>query len=248
MRLNVAAKAPADARFCGLDYVVPALYFGTGMEKGRFLMDSQGASGKPPVKSQEDLRGHFGQVSPLAEKKVLHHLDKFCHDFIALSPFLVIASSDGNGHADASPRGDAPGFVSVIDDKTLLIPDRRGNNRVDTFGNIIASPGVGLIFMVPGINETLRINGRAEISQEPDLLTPLTVQNVTPIIGLKVHVDEVYFHCGKALMRSKLWSPAAQVERNSFPTLGRIIAEQTAAVEVEVAEKAMEEAYRTRLY
>ncbi|MFX8254342.1 pyridoxamine 5'-phosphate oxidase family protein, partial [Acinetobacter baumannii] len=95
-------------------------------------MDQQGAGGKPPVKSQEDLRGHFGQVSPLAEKKVLHHLDKFCRDFIALSPFLVIASSDGNGHADASPRGDAPGFVSVIDNKTLLIPDRRGNNRVDT--------------------------------------------------------------------------------------------------------------------
>jgi len=211
-------------------------------------MGHEGAGGKPQVKSQEDLRGHFGQVSPLAEKKVLKHLDKFCRDFIALSPFLVIASSDGNGHADASPRGDAPGFVSVIDDKTLLIPDRRGNNRVDTFGNIIASPGVGLIFMVPGINETLRINGRAEISQEPDLLIPLTVQNVTPIIGLKVHVHETYFHCGKALMRSKLWNPAAQVERHSFPTLGRIIAEQTAAVEVEVAEKAMEEAYRTRLY
>ena len=213
-----------DARFGGLDYAVPAFYLGARNGNGRFAMDQQGAGGKPPVKSQEDLRGHFGQVSPLAEKKVLHHLDKFCRDFIALSPFLVIASSDGNGHADASPRGDAPGFVSVIDNKTLLIPDRRGNNRVDTFGNII------------------------EISQEPDLLTPLTVQNVTPVIGLKVHVDEVYFHCGKALMRSKLWSPAAQVERNSFPTLGRIIAEQTAAIEVEVAEKAMEEAYRTRLY
>ncbi|MCC8939983.1 hypothetical protein CI1B_04030 [Bradyrhizobium ivorense] len=211
-------------------------------------MNEHVAGGRPPVRSQDDLRTHFGQVSPLAEKKVLHHLDKFCRDFIALSPFLVIASSDGKGHADASPRGDAPGFVAVIDDKTLLIPDRRGNNRVDTFANILASPGIGLIFMVPGINETLRVNGRAEISQEADLLTPLTVQNVTPVIGLKVHVDEIYFHCGKALMRSKLWNPASQVERSSFPTLGRIIAEQTAAIEVEVAEKAMEEAYRTRLY
>jgi uncharacterized protein len=187
-------------------------------------------------------------VSPLAEKKVLDHLDKFCRDFIALSPFLVIASSDGAGGADASPRGDAPGFVAVVDKKTLLIPDRRGNNRVDTFGNILASPGVGLIFLVPGINETLRINGRAEISQDPELLTPLAVQNVVPAIGLKVHVEQSYFHCGKALMRSKLWNPAVQVERNSFPTLGRIIAEQTAAIEVEVAEKVMEEAYRTRLY
>ncbi|WP_244941370.1 pyridoxamine 5'-phosphate oxidase family protein [Bradyrhizobium yuanmingense] len=167
---------------------------------------------------------------------------------MALSPFLVLATSDGNGHADASPRGDAPGFVAVLDDKTLLIPDRRGNNRVDTFGNIIASPGIGLIFLVPGINETLRVNGRAEISQDAELLTPLAVQNVAPIIGLKIHVEETYFHCGKALMRSKLWNPAAQVERNSFPTLGRIIAEQTVAIAVEEAEKTMEEGYRTRLY
>ena len=211
-------------------------------------MGRQDGGEKPEVRSPEDLRAHFGQVSPLAEKKVLDHLDKFCRDFIALSPFLVVASSDGAGGADASPRGDAPGFVAVIDDRTLLIPDRRGNNRVDTFGNILASPGIGLIFLVPGINETLRINGRAEICQDPELLTPLAVLDVVPAIGLKVHVEQTYFHCGKALMRSKLWNPAAQVERNSFPTLGRIIAEQTAAIEVEVAEKVMEEAYRTRLY
>jgi PPOX class probable FMN-dependent enzyme len=211
-------------------------------------MDSHGAGGKPLVRTQDDLRAHFGPQAPLVEKKILHHLDKFCRDFIALSPFLVLASSDGKGNADASPRGDGPGFVAVLDDKSLLIPDRRGNNRVDTFGNILASPGVGLIFLVPGINETLRINGKAEITQDPALLAPLAVQNVVPTIGLKVHVDECYFHCGKALMRSKLWNPEAQVERHSFPTLGRIIAEQTAAVSVDVAEKTMEEAYRTRLY
>ena len=106
-------------------------------------MDSRGAGGKPMVRTQEDLRTHFGKVSSLAEKKVIHRLDKFCRDFIALSPFLVLASSDGQGNADASPRGDAPGFVAVLDDVTLLIPDRRGNNRVDSFGNILASPGVG---------------------------------------------------------------------------------------------------------
>jgi hypothetical protein len=209
---------------------------------------SSGAGGKPLVQTADDLRAHFGQINPLAEKKVLDRLDKFCRDFIALSPFLVLASSDGRGNADASPRGDGPGFVAVLDDRTLLIPDRRGNNRVDTFGNVMASPGVGLIFFVPGINETLRINGRAEISQDPALLTPLAAQNVAPLIGLKVTVDECYFHCGKALIRSKLWNPAAQVERHRFPTLGRIIAEQTAAVSVADAEKTMEEAYRTRLY
>jgi PPOX class probable FMN-dependent enzyme len=211
-------------------------------------MDGQGASGKPEIKSEEDLRDHFGKLSPLAEKKVLNHLDQFCRDFIALSPFLVLASSDGKGNCDASPRGDAPGFVSVLDDKTLLIPDRRGNNRIDTFKNILDAPGVGLIFFVPGINETLRINGKAEISQDAGLLAPLAAQGVVPTIGTQVHVEEAYFHCGKALMRSKLWSSEAQVPRSSFPTLGRIIALQTDAIGVEEAEKTMEEAYRTRLY
>jgi PPOX class probable FMN-dependent enzyme len=211
-------------------------------------MDSQGAGGKPIVSNQDDLRAHFGKVSPLAEKKVLRHLDRFCRDFIALSPFLVLATTDGAGHADASPRGDGPGFVAVLDDRTLLIPDRRGNNRVDSFSNILAAPGVGLIFFVPGVNETLRVNGRAEVSQDADLLGPLAVQGVVPTIGIKVIVEEAYFHCGKALMRSKLWDPAAQIERSAFPTLGRIISEQTAAIEVEVAEKQLEEGYRTRLY
>lgn len=211
-------------------------------------MDSQGAGGSPPVRDETELRQHFGAVSPLAEKKVLRHVDQFCRDFIALSPFLVLATSDGAGNADASPRGDAPGFVKVLDDTTLLIPDRRGNNRVDSFGNVLASPGVGLIFMVPGINETLRINGRARITRDAAILAPLAAQNVVPGIGLLVAVEETYFHCGKALMRSKLWDPAAQVERHSFPSLGRIIAEQTAAIEVAEAERNIEEAYRTRLY
>jgi uncharacterized protein len=211
-------------------------------------MDSQGAGGKPLVRTQQDLRAHFGKVSLLAEKKVLHRLDKFCRDFIALSPFLVIASSDGKGNADATPRGDGPGFVAVLDDKTLLIPDRRGNNRADTFSNILAAPGIGLIFFVPGVDETLRVNGKAEITQDAELLTPLAAQDVAPTIGLKVHVEDAYFHCGKALMRARLWDPAAQIARKAFPSLGRIIAEQTAAIEVETAEQAIEEAYRTKLY
>lgn len=206
------------------------------------------AGGKPPVRNREDLRTHFGKVSPLAEKKVLAFLDRFCREFIAMSPFLVLASSDGQGHADASPRGDGPGFVAVLDDKTLLIPDRRGNNRVDSFGNVLASPGVGLIFFVPGIDETLRVNGRAEITQDETLLAPLAMQGIAPTIGLKVHVEETFFHCGKALMRSRLWKAEAQVERGCFPPLGRIIADQTAAISAEEAETAIAEGYRTRLY
>lgn len=246
--LGIAAEAPMDARFGGLDYAVPAFYLGARNGNGRFAMDQQGAGGKPPVKSQEDLRGHFGQVSPLAEKKVLHHLDKFCRDFIALSPFLVLASSDGQGRADASPRGDAPGFVAVLDDETLLIPDRLGNKRVDSFGNIVDAPGVGLLFLVPGINETLRVNGQATITRERELLAPLAAGGKVPGVGLKVRVEEVFFHCGKAIIRSKIWDPAQSVERSRFPTLGRILAEQTSAMAVDAAEQSIAEAYRTRLY
>lgn len=203
---------------------------------------------RPTIEDQQQLRDHFGQISPLAEKKVLQRLDRFCRDFIALSPFLVLATSDGKGNADASPRGDAPGFVAVLDDKTMLIPDRRGNNRIDSFQNIMDAPGVGLIFFVPGIDETLRVNGKATITQDTQFLAGLAARGVTPTIGMKISVDEAYFHCGKALMRSKLWDKAAQVERSAFPSLGRIISEQTAAITVEAAETAMIEAYSKRLY
>lgn len=194
------------------------------------------------------LRSLVGEVHPLAERKVLDRLDRYCRDFIALSPFLVLATADAEGRADASPRGDGPGFVQVLDEKTLLIPDRRGNNRVDSYGNVLSAPGVGLIFFVPGINETLRVNGQARMTTEPALLQPLAMQDKVPKLGLIVAVEEAFFHCGKALIRSKLWAPEAQVERESFPTLGRIVAEQTKAITVAEAEANMTEGYRTRLY
>lgn len=200
------------------------------------------------VADAQQLRALVGEIHLLAERKVLDRLDHFCRDFIALSPFLVLASSDSEGRADASPRGDGPGFVQVLDERTLLIPDRRGNNRVDSFGNVLSSPGVGLVFFVPGINETLRVNGRARMTRDEALLEPMAVQEKTPKLGLLVEVDEAYFHCGKALIRSKLWAQDAQVERGSFPTLGRIVAEQTKAVDAAEADANLEEAYRTRLY
>jgi PPOX class probable FMN-dependent enzyme len=200
------------------------------------------------ISDSEEMRAHFGAVSPIVERKILRRLDQFCRDFIALSPFLVLATADSEGRADASPRGDGPGFVRVLDDRTLVIPDRRGNNRIDSFRNILSAPGVGLVFMVPGINETLRVNGTARATRDAELLAPSTVQERPPLTGLVVEVEEAYFHCGKALMRSKLWDPAAQVERSSFPTLGRIVAEQTKAIGVAEAEANLEEAYRLRLY
>lgn len=211
-------------------------------------MTTESDRAEATIAEPAELRAHMGPVNPLAARKVLDQLDGYCRDFIALSPFLVLATSDGEGRADASPRGDAPGFVEVVDEHTLFIPDRRGNNRVDSFGNVLASPGVGLIFMVPGIAETLRVNGRATLTRDPDLLAPATVQERTPTLGLLVAVEEAFFHCGKALIRSKLWEPTSRVERSAFPSLGRIMAHQTKAIEVAEAEANLEEAYRTRLY
>jgi len=194
------------------------------------------------------LRAHMGAISALAERKVLPALDHHCRAFIALSPFLVLASADAEGRADASPRGDPPGFVQVLDDYTLLLPDRIGNNRVDSFANILKAPGVGLIFFVPGIDETLRVNGTACLSTDNEALAGSSVAGKAPRTGLVITVEEVFFHCAKALRRARLWDPAAQVERSCFPSLGRIIAEQTRLFSVEDAERRTEDAYRTRMY
>ncbi|QEE41929.1 MULTISPECIES: pyridoxamine 5'-phosphate oxidase family protein [unclassified Methylobacterium] len=194
------------------------------------------------------LRAQFGAVGPLAAGKVLDHLDDYARRFIALAPFLVLASADAAGQADASPRGDAPGFVAVPDARTLVIPDRRGNNRIDSFRNVIENPGVGEIFFVPGIDETLRVNGTAAVTQDHALLEPLAAQGTVPTIGLIVRVREAFFHCGKALMRAQLWDPARHVARDTFPSLGRILAEQTAASGVADAEGQIADSYRTRLY
>jgi uncharacterized protein len=200
------------------------------------------------IDNAETLRRIYGAPSERAVKKQLARLDRHCRAFIARSPFLVIASADTAGRCDASPKGDAPGFVAVMDDTTLLIPDRLGNNRVDTLGNLLARPGIGLIFFVPGLDETLRVNGRARVTTDPSLLEPLAVNGKVPRSGLLVLVEEVYFHCGKALIRADLWNPQKQVRRGEFPSLGRIIAEQIGGVDADEAERQTAESYRTRLY
>ncbi|HZS84858.1 MAG TPA: pyridoxamine 5'-phosphate oxidase family protein [Stellaceae bacterium] len=194
------------------------------------------------------LRAHYGAPSERALKKQLARLDEHCRSFIALSPFLVIATMGADGLADASPRGDAPGFVAILDETTLLIPDRPGNNRVDSLGNLAENPAVGLLFFVPGVNETLRVNGHARITTDTSLLAPLSAQGKAPRSGLLVAVKEAYFQCGKALLRAKLWDPASRIERSSFPSLGRILADQIGDTDAAAADRTIEEAYRTRLY
>jgi PPOX class probable FMN-dependent enzyme len=193
------------------------------------------------------LRELYGEPGEGAIKKQLPGLDRHCRAFIALSPFLVVASSGADGNCDASPRGDAPGFVAVLDDTTLLIPDRPGNRRVDTLGNVTGNPHVGLIFFVPGMNETLRVNGTVRITTDPALLEPLAVQGKVPRSGMLVAVEEAYLHCARALLRADLWNPEKHIDRASFPSLGRMIADQIHGVDAEEADRSLAEA-NARLY
>jgi len=195
-----------------------------------------------------EIREIYGHPQERAVKKQLPKLEKHSRAFIAMSPFIVMSTCDGEGRCDASPKGDAPGFVTVLDDETLLIPDRLGNNRVDSISNILQHPRIGLLFLVPGIRETLRVNGRAQITVDPALLESCAVNGKPPRSGILVTADEVYFHCGKALIRSDLWNPEKHVAQSEFPSLGRIITEQIGEGSVEAAERYTEESYRTRLY
>jgi PPOX class probable FMN-dependent enzyme len=201
------------------------------------------------IEDISEIREIYGYPMERTVKKQLPRLEKHSRAFIAMSPFIVMATCDAEGRCDASPKGDAPGFVTVLDDETLLIPDRLGNNRVDSIGNILEHPRVGLIFLVPGLRETLRVNGRAQITTDPELLAATAFNEKTPRSGILVTADEVYFHCGKAMIRSDLWNPEKHVARDAFPSLGIVIADQIGQrVEPKEAERATEESYRTRLY
>jgi PPOX class probable FMN-dependent enzyme len=200
----------------------------------------------PSINALPALRAIYGQPHDLAVKKSLSRLDRYCREFVGLSPFLMISSQGPNG-ADISPRGDPPGFVLIEDEKTILIPDRPGNNRIDTLENVLHNPTVGLIFLVPGLGEALRINGLAEIIAGPEL-DALAINGRTPRTALRVRVREVFFHCAKALIRSKLWDPDSHVAKGAFPSLGIVVADQIAGVEAEAMQAALDEDYKSGLY
>ena len=176
------------------------------------------------IGSEADLRARYRAPSELAIKKQLDHLDGNCRRFIALSPFLCLATADEKG-TDNSPRGDAPGFVEVQDERTLLIPDWPGNNRLDSLANVVRNPQVGLLFLIPGVTETLRVNGRARIVTSPQILERFAVNGRAPASVILVETEEVFLHCSKALIRSRLWQEDAKVDRKVLPSLGRMIAE-----------------------
>jgi hypothetical protein len=198
--------------------------------------------------NKAELRSYYGEPAERARKKQLSRLDVHCRNFIAMSPFLVMSTAAADGSTDASPKGDVPGFVVVQDDHTLLIPDRPGNNRVDSFQNLLENPHVGLLFFVPGMNETLRVNGRARLTIDPETLAPMSVNGKTPRAALVVQVEEAYLHCAKALIRSRLWDPETQIDRKSFPTMGQMMADQIGGLDPVEVQKSYEERNRNRLY
>jgi uncharacterized protein len=194
-----------------------------------------------------DLPKIYPAPSPRVIAKARPGIDAHAKNFIAMSPFCVLATSGSDGSVDASPRGGNPGFVNVAGPNRLLMPDRSGNNRIDSFRNIVEGSGfVQLLFFVPGIDETLRVGGKGTLSAEPALLASMVEFGKPPRAVLSIDVHEAYFHCGKALMRSRLWSPEIQVERAVLPSISQVIHDQTSLGEPE-SQAAVEARYRTQL-
>jgi PPOX class probable FMN-dependent enzyme len=174
------------------------------------------------VRDVAALEALYGDVNEASALKEITYLHPHYAAFIAASPFAVLATAGPDG-LDASPRGDGPGFVEIVDDKTLLLPDRRGNNRIDSLRNILGNPQVALLFLVPGIGETLRVNGRADILADPGLLARLAIGGKAPRTVLCIHVESVFFQCSRALIRSELWNPDRRVPRSALPSTGEIL-------------------------
>lgn len=201
------------------------------------------------IETLEQLRERMGAPSPVTAAKVEAKLDELARDFVSRSPFLILATADAGGRQDASPKGDHAGFVAVADDATLLIPDRKGNKLLMGLENILQNPKVGLIFLVPGCEETLRVNGRAEITADPELLAALAARGQDALVAIRVTVEEVFFHCAKAFRRSALWKPETwKPHKVSF---GEVIAKRLAREGdrelIENVDAAIEQDYRDNL-
>jgi PPOX class probable FMN-dependent enzyme len=201
------------------------------------------------VTTEAELREIVGQPSELAIRKDIGALDQHARAFIAQSPFLLMASASRAGRCDVSPKGDAPGFVLVLDDRHLVIPDRPGNRRVDGMRNLLENPHLGLIFLIPGREETLRVNGRGWIVRDDDLLARMAVGGKRPLLAVGVEVEECFLHCAKAFKRSGLWQPDRWPDPGAVACMAQMLVDQTRpGLTVAEMERHLEEGYRTRLY
>ena len=205
---------------------------------------------KDIIDTEEDLRTILGNPSELVSKKTILNIDKHCRDFISKSPIVFISTSNKQGLCDVSPRGDIPGFVACINDDYLVIPERPGNKRCDSLTNIISNPNIGMIFLIPGLKETLRINGKAFVTNDEDILSKHEVEHKRPKLAIVVKVEECYIHCAKAFMRSKIWQQEFWIMENELPVVPNILADHVnheRYTSKEISE-ALEESYSKRLY
>ena len=204
---------------------------------------------KDIVTSEAELRALVGEPSERAVKKEIPTLDVHARAFIANAPFLLLATSGVDGRCDVSPKGDAPGFVHVLDDRHLVIPDRPGNRRLDGMGNLVQNAHVGLIFLIPGREDTLRVNGRAWIVRDGELLDRMAVNGKLPQLAIGVEVEECFFHCPKAFKRSKLWQPDQWPGPDVVASFAQMLFDRTKlGGSVEEVQRDLEERYRTQLY
>lgn len=201
-----------------------------------------------PLSTREALRERYGKPLERARLKTLRKLDSHCRNFIRLSPFVCLGTAAGDG-ADVTPRGDRPGFVLVLDDVTLAVPDWPGNNRLDSLQNLLSNPQIGMLFLIPGVDETLRVNGVAEITTDPQLLARWDTNGKHPRSALLITVQEAFLHCGKALIRSRLWHDDYKIDRRQLPSYGQMMKDQIEIQDsAEQIEASVAEGYRDRLY
>ncbi len=205
---------------------------------------------KDVVTSERELRDILGSPSERAVKKDIAGLDEHGRAFIARSPFLLLATASATGRCDVSPKGDAPGFVRVLDDHHLVVPERPGNRRLDGMRNIVENPHVGMIFLIPGREETLRVNGRAWIVRDADLLVSLAARGKEPPVAIGIEIEECFFHCPKAFRRSELWEPARWPDRDALPSMAYVIYDQVRpeGKTLEEYQRESEEGLRRTLY
>ena len=204
------------------------------------------------IPDEAALRSLYEPTHALAVQKAQTSLGPRACEFIARAPFVCVGTQDGGGRADVSPRGDPPGFVKILDDRTLAIPDRPGNNRLDSLTNILANPRIGLLFIIPGFDDTLRVNGLARLTTDPALLQTMSVNGRVPVLAIVVSVEEVFLHCAKAFRRSHLWDQNYRQDRSEMPSLIKMILDDTTGApdesEMRKIDENLEQDYRRTLY
>ncbi|WMT39598.1 pyridoxamine 5'-phosphate oxidase family protein [Paenibacillus sp. D2_2] len=204
---------------------------------------------KEIVSSEAEIRDLLGYPSEIVKKKAIQYLDAHCRNFISMSPLLFISTADDQGLCDVSPRGDVPGSVLVLDEKYLVIPERPGNRRNDSLRNILLNPRIGMIFIIPGLEETLRINGKAFVIKDQDILEQMKSRDKQPLLGIGVEVEECFIHCAKAFKRSKVWDTQSWADNDALPSVSAILKDHVNSIEFteDVIRKGLEESYEKRL-